>query len=152
MGPFAPWLLPGEPTLVPRDGQSRIHTVLVGVWWAAALNAVLCAVLLASSRAWARPGAGASEYTPKRVDRGTLLLFLAAAALAGALRAPLASGSLWWDEAWTVRHTIVGKVEPGGAPGETRFRPTPWLDTLWYYRAPTNHVAYSVAARLANGA
>ena len=28
------------------------------------------------------------------------------------------------------------------------FAPTPWLDTLWKYRQPTNHVAYSVAARI----
>jgi hypothetical protein len=149
LGPFAPWLLPGDPSLVPRPGQSRIHTVLIGLWWAAAVNAVLCALLLATSRAWARPGAAAIA-TPNGVGGKALLLFAAAAALAGALRLPLASGSLWWDEAWSVRYTIVGKVEPGAAPGSTTFRRAPWLDTLWYYRTPTNHVAYSVAARATN--
>ena len=152
-GPLAPWDLPGEPTLVPKPGQSRIHTVLVGVGWAAAANAALCALLLATSRAWARPGAGTLPgWTPVRVGRAALLLFAAAAALAFALRWPLATGSLWWDEAWSVRYTIVGKVEPVADRSETEFRPAPWIDTLWYYRTPTNHVAYSVAARGANGA
>ena len=31
--------------------------------------------------------------------------------------------------------------------GGLSFDPAPWLSTLWYYRGPTNHVAYSVAAR-----
>jgi hypothetical protein len=153
LGPFAPWLLPDEPTLVPRDGQSRIHTVLVATWWAAAVNAVLCALLLATSRAWARPARGPlAGMTPIRVGGAALAAFAVAAALAGALRWPLVTGSLWWDEAWSVRYTVVGKVEPGSAAGETEFRPAPWIDTLWYYRTPTNHAAYSVAARATNGA
>jgi hypothetical protein len=153
-GPLAPWDLPGDPTLVPMPGQSRIHTVLVGFGWAAAANAALCALLLATSRWWAKPAPGPPlGPTPVRVGHAALLLFAVAAALAFALRWPLATGSLWWDEAWSVRYTIVGKVEPKTDGGtETEFRPAPWIDTLWYYRTPTNHVAYSVAARVSNGA
>jgi hypothetical protein len=152
-GPLAPWDLPGAPTLVPSRGQSRIHTVLVGLGWAAAANAALCALLFATSRWWARPGSGPpAGWTPQRVGRGALLLLAAAAALAFALRWPLATGSLWWDEAWSVRYTIVGKLEPAKDGPATEFRPAPWIDTLWYYRTPTNHVAYSVAARASNGA
>jgi hypothetical protein len=153
VGPTAPWLLPGEPSLVPRPGQSRIHTVLVGLWWAAAVNAVLCAALLATARAWAQAAPGPpGGMTPVRVGRVALLLFAAAALVAGALRWPLVTGSLWWDEAWSIRYTVVGKLEPAAAPGATEFKRAPWLDTLWYYRTPTNHVAYSVAARTANDA
>jgi 4-amino-4-deoxy-L-arabinose transferase-like glycosyltransferase len=149
VGPYAPWLLPGDPTLVPRSGQSRIHTVLVGLWWAAAANALICTGLLATSRLWARPGDHAGPGLPGPGARVWLLL-LAAAALAGVLRWPLVQGSLWWDEAWSIRHTVVGQLEPAAEGQGVEFHPVPWLDTLWNYRAPTNHVAYSVASRLSH--
>lgn len=154
VGPRALFRLPGPPTVVPGPGQSRIHTVLAGLWWAAALNALLCSLLLATSRRWAQPlpagpGAGPREAPRRRPGRVVAGAILAAAALAGALRWPLASGSVWWDEEWSLRHVIVGAVdpEPGADPPRLAFEPASWSDTLWYYRAPTNHVAYSVAAR-----
>ena len=48
--PHAPWRLPGQPALFPRKGQSVLHTVLVASWYAAALNALLCAALIATRR------------------------------------------------------------------------------------------------------
>ncbi|HVH04893.1 MAG TPA: hypothetical protein VNE71_02705, partial [Myxococcota bacterium] len=54
VGPYRPSALPGEPTLVPKPGQSRIHIILVALWYAALVNAVLVAGLLALSRFWAR--------------------------------------------------------------------------------------------------
>lgn len=147
-GPAAPWQLPSDVSLAVPRGQSRIHTVLVATWWAAAANALLAAALLASARLWTRavPAAGPA---PRRspVARRTWLLLVAAAALAGLLRLPLARGSLWWDEAWSVRHTLVGRLDPARSGGGLELRPVTWLDTLWNYRQPTNHVAYSVAAR-----
>lgn len=155
VGPYAAFRLPGDPGLVPRPGQSRIHTILVATWWAAAVNAVLCALLLASSGLWARP----ERRTPaglavraRRPGAALLLVLAGAAALAGALRWPLAHRSVWWDEAWTVRHTVVGTVEPAeDDPERLVFEPVPWMNTLFYYRKPTNHVLYSVAARASVG-
>jgi hypothetical protein len=153
-GPYRPGALPGPPTLVPGPGQSHIHTILVALWWAAAVNAVLVAALLATSGFWMRP----LSNVPRRLwPRGRKLgsagaaLVLLAVLLAGVLRWPLAHGSVWWDEAWTIRNTIVGKLDP--VPGEaTRavLEPAPWRKTLWYYHAPTNHVGYTVLARLSN--
>ena len=152
LGPFRPSALPGAPTLVPRAGQSHIHTVLVATGWAAAVNAALCALLLLTSGLWARPlRAGVRGRVP--LGRRAWLLLAAAAALAGVLRWPLAHGSVWWDEAWSVRNVIVGKRDPvPEAPGQFRFEPASWRRTLWYYNAPTNHVAFSVAARLSTDA
>jgi len=150
VGPYAPWRLPGDPTLVPGPGQSRIHTVLVATAWAALANAVLSGLLLATSARWAVAAPAAGKGEARRASRpgpAFWLLLLAAAALAGALRWPLVRGSLWWDEAWSIRHTVVGQLEPSDDGRSLVFAPTPWLDTLWYYRQPTNHVAYSVAAR-----
>jgi hypothetical protein len=155
VGPLRPGLLPGHPTLVPGPDQSHVHTVLVATWWAAAANAVLCALLLATSGFWARELPPAAPANPARASRGRAfwLLVAGAAVVSAGLRAPLARGSLWWDEAWSVRHVIVGKLEPRpDDPSRLAFHPASWRATFWYYHAPTNHAAYSVAARVANDA
>jgi hypothetical protein len=150
LGPYAPWRLPGAPTLVPGPGQSRVHTVLVGIWWAALANALACGVLLASARRWLPAAPVTAPRAPRssRPGPGLWLLLLAAAALAGALRWPLATGSVWWDEAWSLRKVVVGSLVPDTETRRVEFEPASWLDTLWNYRQPTNHVAYSVAARV----
>ena len=43
-------------------------------------------------------------------------------------------------------------LEPAPDGGALEFRPVSWRDTLWNYRQPTNHVAYSVSARASLGA
>ena len=151
-GPYTPWRLPGEQRLLPEPGQKLVYTVFAGLSAAAALNAVLCLLLLFTSRRWASelPAAARGAVAPPRASRrGAWLLLLAAAALAGGLRWPLAHQSLFWDEAWSVRKAIVGEWEPSGVgePARFEFDPTSWLETLWYYRTPTNHVLYSVTAR-----
>ncbi|HEX2484198.1 MAG TPA: hypothetical protein VHQ66_02785, partial [Myxococcota bacterium] len=151
VGPLAPWRLPAEASLAAPRSQSRVHTVLVASCAAAAVNALLTAALFATARLWTRAVALLPSVRRSPVSSRTWALLLAGAVLAGLLRLPLASGSLWWDEAWSVRHTLVGRVEPTEA-GVVEFRPVRWLDTLWNYRQPTNHVAYSVAARTALGA
>lgn len=152
LGPYQPWRLPGNPTLVPSEGQSRIHIVLVPMYWAVAANVLLSLGLLATSRLWAREE---REPLAERAARGrrvpalTWVLLLGACVLAGALRWNLLHGSLWWDEAWTVRNTIVGMSKPApDAPGGLVFHPATWIETLWYYNKPTNHVLYSVSSRL----
>jgi 4-amino-4-deoxy-L-arabinose transferase-like glycosyltransferase len=154
-GPFRPGALPGSPTFVPEPGQSHIHTVLVALWWAAAVNAALVALLLATSAFWTRPLRRPPRGRASGARLGTAGLALVALAVlaAGALRWPLAHGSVWWDEAWTIRNTIVGKLDPApGDPSRAVLEPAPWRKALWYYHAPTNHVAYTVAARVANDA
>ena len=50
----------------------------------------------------------------------------------------------------TCRHAIVGRVDPAPEdPAQLVHWPVSWARTLWYYNKPTNHVPYSVAARLA---
>jgi hypothetical protein len=152
MGPYRPSALPGDPTLIPKPGQSRIHIILVALWYAALVNAVLVAVLLALSRFWAREEAEplAAAAAPRaRIAPATLALLGVACLLAGALRWPLAHGGVWWDEAWTVRNTIVGKFDAAkDDPDRLEFVPATWSKTLWYYHKPTNHALYSVAAKL----
>ena len=69
---------------------------------------------IATRRWWARalPEEAGAPVGPAAPGRSTWLLLLAAAALAGCLRAPTIGGGVSWDEGWSLRHVIVGKLEP----------------------------------------
>jgi hypothetical protein len=132
--------------------RSMLETILTAWWWAGALNLVLTLLLLATAGLWAAP-VGRPRYPRARraglPGAGFLALLLLAALLAGALRWHLAHGSLWWDEAWNVKRTVVGYREPlPEEPAELAFHPVRWHWTVWHYKKPTNHVLYSVAARV----
>jgi hypothetical protein len=144
-----PWHLPGGPGFFAHEDEPLHVVVARALWWSAAFGAALCAGLAATARLWAapRPTRGAAAPSP---PRWLLPLLLAAVLLGGALRAELALGGLWWDEAWLVRRIVVGEFRPepsldGPAP---RFVAAPWIRTLFDYRKPTNHLPQSAASRL----
>jgi hypothetical protein len=150
-----PWDLPGGPGFFgDPEARSLRETVMLGLWWAALVNAVLCAVLLATLRVWARPlpatapvgatGAGIG----RRRRRAFGLAVLLAMVLALGLRLPLAQKSLWWDEGWTVRQVVVGwwYVPSDGTLQDQYFREGGLARALWDWSKPTNHVFYSVAS------
>lgn len=149
-----PWALEGGPGFFVPDRERPLRSnMLIGFWYAAAVNAGLCALLLATVRAWAAPLERRSALPVPRTGAGFRVLVVAAVLLAGALRWPLAHESLWWDEAWVVRTVVVGSY----APQDERYRvqewdPGGWRRALWHYEKPTNHVLYSVAARGTVGA
>jgi hypothetical protein len=143
-----PWTLPGAPSPFPRPGQGWRETARAGIYWSTALNAALALLLFATARLWAREIGARPEAGRPLPSRSCALLLLAAVALAGALRWPLVRSSVWMDEVWTLSRTIVGRAAPdGAAPDGIRFRPATWEATFFEYRRPTNHAAYSVAAR-----
>ena len=146
-----PWSLPAGLGFAETPGRSFDLTVRIALIWATGANLLIVAALAATARGWARPLVEEPVAAPRaRVSRGVLLGLLAAAAMAGALRWPLMGGSLWWDEAWSSRQAIVARVDPAeGEPARLVQQPVSWARTLWYYNKPTNHVPYSVAARIA---
>jgi hypothetical protein len=142
-----PWQVPGGPELFAARRPLEA-TIAIGLWWAAALNAVLCCGLLAGARLWARALPDRLPLRTAPAPRGFFVLLALAALLAGALRWPLAHSGLWHDEAWSVRNVIVGQVRvPKSAPDQLAVHLASWRDTLWYYEKPVNHPLYSVAAR-----
>lgn len=146
-----PWEADTGPGFFATPERSFSETVFVAAWWAALANLAAALVLAASARLWAGPATAPDWPAPSRAPRlslGFALLLVLAAVVGGALRWNLAHGSLWWDEAWTVKRVIVGYREPiADPPGKVAFEDVPWHWTLWRYKKPTNHVFYSVAAR-----
>ncbi len=150
-----PWnLATGPDFFAPRD-RSMVDTILIAWWWLAVPNLVLCLLGAATARFWAGPVEAPRwpEGRPRatRAGKGFVALLLLAAALGGVLRWNLAHGSLWWDEAWTVRRVVVGHREPVPEdPARLEFEQARWHWTLFHYKKPTNHVLYSAAARVSN--
>ncbi|MGF1655566.1 MAG: hypothetical protein ACFCU3_01165 [Verrucomicrobiales bacterium] len=109
-------------------------------------------ILFASAGWWASPLNDRPE--PQKLDPAPLIwrgLLLGAILVCLVLRWPLATNSLWWDEIWNIRHTIVGEasIDPD-KPQEIQVRERDWMRTFWYYLKPTNHVGYTVPARAAH--
>lgn len=145
-----PWMLPGGPGFVAERGESLMVTAKIALWWAALVNAGLCAALWLLAPLWAGPREPAAHRArPARVGRAWWLAVAVAAVLGAGLRLPLTLGSLYWDEAWTVKRAVVGAWEPSEAdPSEVTFEAVPWRKTLWTFKKPTNHVGFSVAGRV----
>jgi hypothetical protein len=146
-----PWEIPGGPGFFASEHDPLHLVVRRALWWSGALAAGLVAALLATFRLWTAPVA-AREPAPARTPRWLVPLLLAAALLGAGVRWQLATGGLWWDEAWLVRRIVVGEFRPEPTPGgpERAFVAVPWIRTLFEYEKPTNHLPQSAASRLAN--
>lgn len=124
--------------------------VRVYSWWAGLFNLFPLLVLISTSRWWTRP---ASDL----IDSGQTLqrprwfwpIVAAAVLLCAAINAPRLNHSLWDDEEYSVRRAIVGSYQQND-DGSVKLKKLPWLNTLWYYSKPTNHILQSVAARFSN--
>lgn len=147
----APWAVEGGPEFFAESRRRPLRSnVWIGLWWAAALSALAGLALLATARSWALPGRARLPRPagPRRPVWFTALVL--AAVLAGVgLRLPMATKSLWWDEAWTLRQVIVGSYDApdeSGLADPERFRAGGLERALFYAKKPTNHALYSVAA------
>ncbi|MDJ0786117.1 MAG: glycosyltransferase family 39 protein [Myxococcota bacterium] len=153
----SPWSVEGGPGFFAEDrGRPLRANVWIGLWWAAALNLGLGALCVASAPLWTRPVPPRASR-PAGMSRRLFALLVALAILLGlGLRLPLATKSLWWDEAWTIRQVIVGSFavtdgDPTAANDLERFKPGGLERALFYAKKPTNHALYSVAAWSTNG-
>ncbi len=74
--------------------------------------------------------------------------------LGGGLRWSTATGGLWHDELLNAQringYYKFDKKDP--LFGDVTFREAKWVDTAFYYRKPTNHVAFSVPSRITHSA
>lgn len=122
----------------------------LGLHVGAMINLGILVLLAVTSRFWAR---SFSSESPKVEGKsGTAKWFwplvLVAVVAGTALRIPLASRSLWWDECWVIRQCSHGTWKPDKKnPLELSFSPTTWKRCAFYYQKPTNHVPMSLAQK-----
>lgn len=128
---------------------------VTALWIVAAVNLGIVLTLLATVRLWVPRlafGQGSGVGPATELSRGFWMGLAVVVVLGGAMRYPLASGSLWWDELWGVKYCVVGYyIGAEDAPLEDRhFADSNGRRALWYYTRPTNHPAASFPARLSH--
>ncbi len=126
----------------------------IGIHLAAGINLVLLLILALTAKWWTRRFSKLEIRNQKsEIPRWFWPSVLAVIALSTALRLPLASKSLWWDECWVIRQCSHGSWKPDKKnPDELTFSPTTWKRCAFYYQKPTNHVPMSLMQKLTLGA
>ncbi len=146
-----PWDIAREIDKVREAGKllKTRHYVIPIFYWVAAGNFILSWLLLAGARWWSRPlppsEASALPAAPRRWWMAVGLVIL----LGLALRVPLSTRSLWWDELWQTKFTATGYFlgKPEDPPASRHLAEGSWERAFWYYSRPTNHPVASVPAR-----
>lgn len=158
-----------QAALAAKDKPDWEDDASMGIRYAAWINLALLFVLLGTAQWWAKPFPRRKNATPKggplekpleKENAGLVVmpawtargLFFPVVLLAVitciALRLPLASKSLWWDESWVVMQVSHGKWRPDTKkPGELKFMAHDWKRCAFYYQKPTNHVPMSLAQK-----
>lgn len=136
--------------------MAELHSgdfIVIGLYGASLLNLFLCLLLAVTARWWARPlkmafSGNSSQARPGRGRGWFWAALIVALLLATGLRWNLAQGSLWWDEAWTLKRAVMGYQSFSEEnPGQLDFHNTGWREAFWRYQKQTNHVFFSVTSR-----
>jgi hypothetical protein len=121
----------------------------VWLWRGLAMNTGLAALLVALTPLAARansPAPGTRPLATPFTGREKMLL-TASLILLAASTTPRLGQSLWGDEEYCMKAYIAPKpVLMDDA--HWRLEPRPWSTTLWDYQRPTNHIGFTVVARL----
>ncbi len=147
---IAHWNLAHGPHPLPFKWEDA---AVLGTHFASLLALAVLALALLTLRWWHPPAP--SRPAPSRPTSPTSPSFrparLAILLLAAALRLPLASGSLWWDELWNIKFATVGEWRPNPLlPDAPTFLPSSWARAAWYYNKPTNHPVLTLPSKLSH--
>jgi len=153
LGPQVKDHLPAiDAALAAHDKPDWWDDAALGVRYAAWINLVALGALLVTSQWWMRPFCAALPETtltvsPARPKWFWRALFVAAVACLW-VRLPMASKSLWWDEAWVMTQASHGKWRPDTKkPDQYKFTAHDWKRCAFYWQKPTNHAPMSLAQK-----
>ena len=123
--------------------------VPVWLWRGLAMNVGLAGVLVLLTPLAGRKLETGMMARPQKMpfSRREWMLMVAAGALFIGSGAPRLGFSLWGDEEYTMKRVIADDVFRDDK-GVLQIEPRKWMDTIWDYNKPTNHVGYTVIARL----
>lgn len=128
---------------------------VLGLWGAAAGNAVVCVLLLLTARWWANPAArsgvparsSAAPAAASLAPRWFWGILFVAVAIGAWERYPRLSHSLGNDEEQAMRKFVWGEYLRQD-DGQLELKSLNWDYTLYYTITGNNHVVHSAAARL----
>lgn len=124
--------------------------VPVWLWRGLAVNTALAGLLVALTPLARRSVfAGEPPAVPPSMPffRREKMLLAAAVLLLAASTAPRLGHSLWGDEEYAMKTYIAPEIVKT-AEGGVQLKPRSWVDTLWDYQRPTNHIGFTVLARV----
>jgi hypothetical protein len=124
--------------------------VPVWLWRGLAVNTALAAVLVVLTPLARRSVFGGKPPAPTPsvpFSSREKMLLAASIFLLGASSAPRLGHSLWGDEEYAMKTYIAPEIVKT-AEGGVQLKPRSWVDTLWDYQRPTNHIGFTVLARL----
>lgn len=120
-------------------------------WWAALINLGGIVVLAGLCPWWAGTRRPQASTVRPPLPRWFWPLVGAAMMVTAACAFPRLSHSLWDDEEYALRRGVIGAYERKGDRPPALDRLT-WQETFFAYKKPTNHVLYSILARVSLGA
>lgn len=151
-----PWEMGIGERLAAGKNPTIDQDIALGFTVAALLTLPVSLIFHQTARWWAQSVAASNErQSPEQSKPGHTgsarhfwILLTLAVLLAGALRLPLASKSLWWDEVWTLQRVVIGQWEKSNDdPQHMEWKQRNWKRAFFYYKKPTNHVPFTVAAK-----
>lgn len=133
--------------------KSQIEHYASAYLWYAGLASLLPLLLVAVfAPLWTR-ALSQRPALPARMPlpRGFWPLVFGAMILFATLAAPRLSHSLWDDEEYAARKTMIGSYRTN-KEGMQVFKEPRWSHTLWYYQSPNNHCFQTILSRLSHSA
>ncbi len=152
-----PWGAIADDIAARQDAGKQLktqHYATVALWWTGLASWIALLISGLGIRWWAAPLSKVErgikfEAKPGRLVWGGLIVIVT---LGAAMRLPLAGRSLWWDELWNAKLTIVGYYlgEPDEPLADRYYGAANFERAMWLYSKPTNHAVASVPAHLSH--
>lgn len=120
-------------------------------WWAMAANVAVLAILAGLCPWWSGSKFETSHALKLSYPRWFWPLVGVAMVVSAAFAAQRLNHGLWGDEEYALRRAVVGayKMDKDGLPYLSHLK---WRDTAYSYKKPTNHILYSLLAKVSLGA
>jgi hypothetical protein len=143
-----PWVVAAQI----RGKMDILDYVHIYGWIAGAINIALLGVLAAICPWWT----GRSQLSTLNSQLSTLNsqaprwfwpLVVVAMAMTFFYSLPRMNHGFWDDEELYVRTTLYGRFKLNKRTGEVEFKRFKWLETVYGYGTPNNHILFSIASR-----